>query len=564
VSSRGSADAGVRRLAQWPKPTARSRQWTVRYAIGAYVAALVIMVVPGIALVLARVPLSFGGGALLFELAFLSTLAPLWRSGRLGIRDLGLRPVPGARSTGLVFLGLLAYGGFSIFWGSALHLPRTSSNFTGISHHSVGAIVLAGFVASVGAPVAEEVFFRGFLYRSLRNRLSILPACLLSATMFGLLHTQYPLAVRPVLVFFGVITCLLYERTGSLLPGIALHCIVDASGFESSLTGNDSIVASLFLLLALVLLARPPLRSLARRLRGGPAFRDFARDVDEVSPAVGNASSAGDDASAAAPRHSAGEEFPNPFALPDEARWRGGERGRLPVLLVVLALAIVALLQTRTRVFSTGSAHTSALASVRARGRAAEASCEDGADVSLADVDLGGILRLRGDVRGVIDSVRGRTYEWGTIRPQDMWSDGSPQRLAQASVAGEMWPASYEIRRFASDGDDIVADVLALATPAQAERFLARASSPRCHRDGEASPAPDPPQTHNLVWANPDGFTQEDAFLARGNLVYRVADVHTPPPGTPRATQEREALMTVNRLACSLAHAGCTPPAAGG
>jgi len=228
----------------------------VRYAIAAYVAALVILFVLEVALALAGLPLEIADGALLFEIAFLLTLVPLWRSGRLGIRDLGLRPVPGARSTGLVLVGLLAYGWFSVLWVSGLNLPHTTSNFSGISHQSLGAILVAGFVASVGAPVAEEVFFRGFLYRSLRNRLSILPACLLSATMFGLLHTQYPLAVRPILVFFGVIACLLYERTGSLLPGIALHCIVDAGGFESALTGNERVVATLFVLLALVLLAR--------------------------------------------------------------------------------------------------------------------------------------------------------------------------------------------------------------------------------------------------------------------------------------------------------------------
>lgn len=316
----------------------------MRYALAAYVAAIFIMVVLEIALIVVGVPQTLGAGALLFELAFLSTLVPLWRGGRLGIRDLGLRLVPGARSTGLVFLGLIAYSWFSVLWSSALQLPHTTSTFSGVSHQSVGAIVLAGFVASVGAPVAEEVFFRGFLYRSLRNRLSIVPACLIAATMFGLLHTQYPLAVRPVLVFFGVVTCLLYERTGSLLPGIALHCIVDASGFEYALTGNDSIVASLFVLLALVLLARPPLRALARRLKGRPMLRDF-----------GPGAAVNDGGSPGTPPHS-GRGLPhNPFALVDDRRWRPSERARVSILLAVLVLAILALLDTRTRVFSTGS-----------------------------------------------------------------------------------------------------------------------------------------------------------------------------------------------------------------
>jgi membrane protease YdiL (CAAX protease family) len=542
----------------------------MRYAIGAYVAALVIMVVLEIVLLVAGVGLGFGDGALLFELAFLSTLVPLWRSGRLGIRDLGLRPVPGARSTGLVLLGLIAYGWFSLLWSSALHLPHAASNFTGISHHSLGAIVLAGFVASVGAPVAEEVFFRGFLYRSLRNRLSIAPACLLAATMFGLLHTQYPLAVRPILVFFGVITCLLYERTGSLLPGIALHCIVDAGGFESALTGNELIVASLFALLALVLLARPPLRGLARLLTGRPVFRDFGAEGDGTSSAAPGqggdgqpqnrvtppGSGGGRPESSGAPRQGGGGQPHNPFALTDDGRWQPSERARMSTLVACLALAIVALLDARTSVFSTGSTRASAFAAMQTPGLLPNGGCERAASEPLARVDLAGVVELRADITPLMDRLPGRTYGTGTVTPQDMWSDEPPQPLAQARPASGMWPASYEIRRFASDGDDVVADVLALTTAAQADRFLAAASNASCHRDGRSSRAPDPPRTRDLIWTNPDGFTQQDAFLARGDLVYRVADVRSP-RGVSQVGQEREALATVNRLACSLAYAGC-------
>jgi membrane protease YdiL (CAAX protease family) len=81
--------------------------------------------------------------------------------------------------------------------------------------------------------------------------------------------------VRPELLFFGVITALLYERTGSLLPGIAVHSLVDGSAFMSALTGRSRVVIFAYGLIALALLARPPLRSLGRLLRGRPAFHDF-------------------------------------------------------------------------------------------------------------------------------------------------------------------------------------------------------------------------------------------------------------------------------------------------
>ena len=281
--------ANMRRLAPWPKPTAQSRRWTVRYALAAYVAFWAMALVVGGLLSLAGVRyLGVGLGVLLVEALFLATLIPLRRRGAVGAADLGLRLVPGARATGLAFLALLAYGWSSAIWTRALHLRApTHANFAGIQHASTSAVVLAGFAALVAAPVAEEIFFRGFLYRSLRNRFTVLGAALVSSMLFGLIHTQYPVAVRPELVFFGVITCLLYERTGSLLPGIAMHSFVDGSGFEYALTGKTTVVASCYFLLALILLARPPLRALGRLLRRKPAFRHFpasAEDADAAMP----------------------------------------------------------------------------------------------------------------------------------------------------------------------------------------------------------------------------------------------------------------------------------------
>jgi membrane protease YdiL (CAAX protease family) len=273
-----------------------------------------------------------GFGALLTEAVLLATLIPLWRRGAVGVKDLGLRTVPGARATGLAILGLFAYGWFSLLWARALHLtPQPTSNFTGVSHQSTAAIVLAGFAACVGAPVAEEIFFRGFLYRSLRNRFTILGACLVSSILFGLDHTQYPLVVRPEIVFFGVITCLLYERTGSLLPGIALHSFIDGSGFERALTGNASVVGWTYLLLAAILLARPPLKGLWRLLTGRPIFREYfpAEDASQTCepPMQQDTPLASDPADA--------------FGAPERQRrpvWFAGTLCALPLLLLLAFL----------------------------------------------------------------------------------------------------------------------------------------------------------------------------------------------------------------------------------
>ncbi|MEZ5076412.1 MAG: CPBP family intramembrane glutamic endopeptidase [Solirubrobacterales bacterium] len=75
------------------------------------------------------------------------------------------------------------------------------------------------------AAIAEEVCFRGMLFGGLRERLPRWTAALLAGAVFGLLHVVTgPTAVPPLMVF-GAILCLLYEKTGSIVPGIVLHML---------------------------------------------------------------------------------------------------------------------------------------------------------------------------------------------------------------------------------------------------------------------------------------------------------------------------------------------------
>jgi len=78
----------------------------------------------------------------------------------------------------------------------------------------------------VGAPLGEELFFRGLLVNLLRERLRAAPAVLLAALLFALLHF-YTLQFVPVLVS-GVLLGLLYVRTGSIIVPIAAHFAVNA------------------------------------------------------------------------------------------------------------------------------------------------------------------------------------------------------------------------------------------------------------------------------------------------------------------------------------------------
>ena len=77
----------------------------------------------------------------------------------------------------------------------------------------------------IAAPVSEEVCFRGMLFGGLRERLPRLAAALISGLVFGGLHALTGVTAVPPLIVFGFLLALLYEKTGSIVPGILLHML---------------------------------------------------------------------------------------------------------------------------------------------------------------------------------------------------------------------------------------------------------------------------------------------------------------------------------------------------
>jgi membrane protease YdiL (CAAX protease family) len=88
-----------------------------------------------------------------------------------------------------------------------------------------GAMPVQVLLIVIAAPISEEVCFRGMLFGGLRRSLSPIPAALLAGLIFGGLHALTGVTAVPPLIAFGFILSLLYERTGSIVPGILLHML---------------------------------------------------------------------------------------------------------------------------------------------------------------------------------------------------------------------------------------------------------------------------------------------------------------------------------------------------
>jgi membrane protease YdiL (CAAX protease family) len=74
------------------------------------------------------------------------------------------------------------------------------------------------------APVFEELAFRGLLFAILRRKFRFLPAALISASIFAIAH-GYGLVGFISVLWSGLLWAWMYEKTGSLLPGILAHSI---------------------------------------------------------------------------------------------------------------------------------------------------------------------------------------------------------------------------------------------------------------------------------------------------------------------------------------------------
>lgn len=131
-----------------------------------------------------------------------------------------------------VGLGLpLFLGAILLAWVSELLLRDTrapdmvSRSVNKISSGEVGGgLMLLLFLALVVlAPVCEEIFFRGYLYPALRNRMDRQPAMLLNGLIFAAAHFEIIGFLPRFLLGYGL--CYMYERQHNLAGPMVGHAV---------------------------------------------------------------------------------------------------------------------------------------------------------------------------------------------------------------------------------------------------------------------------------------------------------------------------------------------------
>jgi uncharacterized protein len=230
-------------MAQEPVSTERRVPWTVRDMVVASLAALALFAIGIGLLVVAQLIWTASGreapgqgvqALAIFTLEAILILPAWWWGPRKyggGWWALGLRRSPSWRMVSAVGLGLIATLAINAGWeqvrqrlgwvGQPDVLPLFGEGIQGL----LLALVLGGIVA----PVAEEIFFRGYLYPGLRDRLGLGWGLVLSSAVFSIVHV-FPGVLLPIFLM-GLIFAWLYERYDSLWPCILLHGAINTLAF---------------------------------------------------------------------------------------------------------------------------------------------------------------------------------------------------------------------------------------------------------------------------------------------------------------------------------------------
>ncbi|HEY8489514.1 MAG TPA: type II CAAX endopeptidase family protein [Dehalococcoidia bacterium] len=226
-------------------PAARTVPWGVLEVLAGCLAALGIfaaLVVVTALLVAALEPSERGRTVLallanvcLEVLAALAVILLVVKGRGAAPADLGFRPVPLRRLWWVPAFLATAFAVLTVYavlvQALGLDWLMPGEQMPPGVFDAASTVVLSAAMVVLVAPVAEELFFRGFVFAGLVARLGVGWAAAASGLLFGLVHGQVGLILPFAMV--GALLALLYHRSGSLWVPIAAHLAYNGLAFTA-------------------------------------------------------------------------------------------------------------------------------------------------------------------------------------------------------------------------------------------------------------------------------------------------------------------------------------------
>jgi len=142
----------------------------------------------------------------------------------LGLVRPATRDVAMALSILVAFL--LGYDALTYALGRDIVTPFQVDTYR--SARDAGMLPLFWFALVIAAPVAEEIMFRGFLFRGwVRSERSAIPGILIISALFAAIHVQYDWFGILQVFFIGLLLAVVRWRSGSTLLTILMHVLAN-------------------------------------------------------------------------------------------------------------------------------------------------------------------------------------------------------------------------------------------------------------------------------------------------------------------------------------------------
>jgi membrane protease YdiL (CAAX protease family) len=121
----------------------------------------------------------------------------------------------------LTFLWVIMFRVMVVLLGPTVQWPKVLTSTTVESAHQPVLEVLIILTGVVLTPLAEELLFRGVLYQAFRRTMPVGMAALAASLIFAGMH--FTLALFIPLTVMGYVLAWLFDRSGSLIPGMLVH-----------------------------------------------------------------------------------------------------------------------------------------------------------------------------------------------------------------------------------------------------------------------------------------------------------------------------------------------------
>ena len=148
-------------------------------------------------------------------------------------KETDMKPVTG-KQMGLTVVGALGGMFFMNFMLTILPIPE---ELLGDLTSGMGSLTsypfwLAIIVNAILIPILEEDVFRGYIFSRLGKAMPAAVAAVISSVVFGLCHGGLVWAIWAGIV--GLIICVVRIKSGSIIPGIVFHIIMNTYGMVCS------------------------------------------------------------------------------------------------------------------------------------------------------------------------------------------------------------------------------------------------------------------------------------------------------------------------------------------